>query len=126
MQLIQHQEFQPLGIADHLLIERILPGKDVLQHHVVREQDVGRIVLDLLPFLIALLTRVTRKGDPWAVGIAKAQILLQLLQLAVAQRIHRVDHNRPNALLLIARLTSFQHPIDDRNDVAQRLAGTCA
>lgn len=90
MQLIQHQELQALSGSDHLLIERVLPGEDVLQHHVVREQDVRRIVLNFLPFLCLLLAGVTSEGDLLAaLGIAIAEILLQLFELAVAA-IHEV------------------------------------
>ena len=49
VQLVKHQELQALRRPDHLLIQRVLAREDVLQHHVVREQDVGGIVLDLLP-----------------------------------------------------------------------------
>ena len=72
VQFIENQEFQSPGVADDLLVEWILTGEDVLQHHVVREQDVRRVVLDLFPFLIALLARVAREGDPGAIGVTKA------------------------------------------------------
>ena len=84
VQFIQHQELQTLGITDHLLIQRILPGEDVLQHHVVREQDVGRIVLDLFPLFLTLLACVASKGDSGSIGITPAQIFLQFLDLAIA------------------------------------------
>ena len=46
--------------------------------------------------------------------------------LAIAQRIHRINHNRPNAFLLIASRARFQNPIHDRNDVTQRFTGARA
>ena len=76
MQLVKHQELQSLGVADDFLIEWILPGQDVLEHHIVGEQDVGRIILDLLPFFITFLARITRKSDFWTFRIAKPEIFL--------------------------------------------------
>jgi hypothetical protein len=70
VKFIQHQELETLGIADHLLIQRILLAEDVLQHHVVHEKDVWRIVLDLLPLFFALLACVTRKSDARSLWIA--------------------------------------------------------
>ena len=76
VQLVKHQELQSLGVADDFLIEWILPGQDVLEHHIVGEQDVGGIILDLLPLFIAFLTCISRKSDFWSFRIAKAEIFL--------------------------------------------------
>ena len=44
--------------------------------NIVGEQDVGRIILDFLPFFIAFLARIPRKSDFWTFRIAKAEIFL--------------------------------------------------
>ena len=51
-------------------------------------------------------------------AVVLAEELLQLAALAVGQRVHRVDDDRPHAL---ARSLP-QHAVDDRHDVGQRLA----
>ena len=76
MQLIEDQELQSLGIADDLLIEWILTGQDVLEHHIVCEQDVGWIILDLFSFFVAFLPCVASESDLGPLWIAKAEIFL--------------------------------------------------
>ena len=126
VQFIENQELQTLGITDHLLIQRILSGEDVLQHHVVGEQDIGWIVLNSLALLLAFLARVACKGDTRTLGVTKAEVFLQFLPLAIAQGVHRIDDNRPDSLASVALLPFLQHPIDDRDHVAQRFTGAGA
>ena len=123
VQLIKNQKLQSLRRPDHLLILRVLARKDVFQHHIVREQDIGRIVLDHLLFCRSLLPCVASKSDPFrAFGIAQAEVLLQLLELAVAQGIHRVDDDRPYPLAGIACFFGFDDALHHRQDVADRFA----
>ena len=127
MKFIQHQKLQPLSGSDDLLIEGVLPGEDVLQHHVVRQQDVRRVVLNPFPFRIFVLAGIAREANfLGALWIAVAEILLQLFELAVAQGIHRVDDDRPNALGGVTRPASRDDALHHRQDVADRLAGTGA
>ena len=85
VELIEDQELQPLRRTDHLLILRVLARKDIFQHHIVREQDIRGAVLDHLLFCRRLLPCVASKSDPFrAFGVAQAEVLLQLLELAVA------------------------------------------
>src|SRR5581483_10863458 len=61
VQLVEDEESEPLRRLDDRAVEG--PREDVLEHHVVREQDVGRRMEDLVPFLLALLPRVAPEAD---------------------------------------------------------------
>ena len=54
-----------------------------------------------------------------------AQVLLQLAELGVGERVHRVDDDGPHpaARLRPRRLALLQYVVDDRDDVRQGLAG---
>lgn len=94
-----------------------------LEHHVVGEQDVGRVGQDLLEPLVALLAGVAGEADEWAVK-NPARCICALLELAVGERVHRVDDDRLDpSPALSARA---QDVVDDRNDVAQAFAGAGA
>ena len=56
VQLVEHEEPKILGLGNELAL--VGSGEDQLQHHVVREQDVGRVGDDPLAFLVLLLPRV--------------------------------------------------------------------
>ena len=75
------------------------PGRDEIEHDVVGQQDIGRVRLDLVAFLVRLLAGVAGKGD-WAsaVGVAVFEELLQLAHLAVGERVHGVDDDRLDAI----------------------------
>src|SRR5213592_2140059 len=116
MQLVEDEELEPACGLDELALER--PREDQLEHHVVREQDVGWVRDDLAPLVVALLARVAAERDrALAVRIASTQELLELARLAVGKRIHRVDDKRLDPL---AR-TAAQHVVDDRDDVGEAL-----
>ena len=90
MQLVEHEESQSLRRAYQRRIERT--GQDQLEHHKVREQNVRRVMPDLLPIRLRLLTGVSREGHRRvALGIAVRQELGQLTALAVRQGVHRID-----------------------------------
>ena len=96
VQLVEDEEAQILGLGDELAL--VGPGQDQLQHHVVREQDVGRISNDRLALLVTLLAGVALESHrPLAVGVAGSEELLQLLFLAIGQGVHRVDDDRLDA-----------------------------
>lgn len=121
VQLVEHQEAQPLCCPDEI----VLPGprEDQLQHHVVGEEDVWWRGNDLAALLIRLLARVAAKRDRGlAVGVAVAEELLELAELAVGKRVHRIDDDRLNA----PPAPSAQHFVNDRDDVGEALAGARA
>ena len=62
VEFVQNEKAQSLGCL-HQRSSFVGPGQDQLQHHVVREQDVGRIGHDPLFLLVLLLSRVPFKGD---------------------------------------------------------------
>src|SRR5438105_11933309 len=88
MQLIQNQELQTFGCSHEAAFDG--PCQQQLQHHEVREQDVGRIRTNALPLVLALLARVAGKRDERA-REAMGEELLSLAKLAICQGVHRVD-----------------------------------
>src|SRR5690606_15081984 len=97
------------------------PGEQVLQHHVVGEQDVRLAGEDPVPLLLALLAGVTVEGDRALVlGQPPLQEAAQLVELAVGERVHRVDDDRLDP----ARGGVPEDRVDDRQDVAEALAGS--
>ena len=119
MQLVEHQELQPLGGSNDCLVAWILPGEQVLQHHVISKEDVWWIVLDDVSDIVIVLACVSAKCHWWPFRKTKAEIFLKLFALAIAERVHRVDDDCSDALALVTRCAFPQHVIHDRNDVAQ-------
>ena len=117
MQLVQHQEAQPLGVGDQRFL-LLGPGQDQLQHDIVGQQDVRRIGHDAVLFFIAFLAGIALEGDQrFIVWEAQLEELAQLAHLAVGQGVHGVDDDRLDAFARIA-----QHIIHDWDDVGQRFA----
>lgn len=99
------------------------PGEDILEHHVVRQQDVGTPIQDPLPGLGQVLPGVPVEGDRPAIhGYSPFEILLQLVELAVRQRVHGVDHDRRDAV----RAGVTEDGIHDRHDVGKAFTGSRA
>ena len=98
------------------------PGQDKLEHHVVGEQDVGRISDDPRPVLRRLLAGVPGETHRRTARVTDRQELLQLPQLAVGQGVHRIDHDRLDAGPVSPRRLRGQDPVDDRDDVRQALS----
>ncbi len=119
MQLVEDEELQSLCCLD----ERgpfVGAREDEFEHDVVGQQDVGGIGQDGLAFCVVLLARVPLERDRGSAAVSVLQELAELLNLTVGQGIHRVDDDRLDALA-----AAFpQDPIDDRDDVGQRLART--
>ena len=61
VQLVEHQEAQAVRGVDDLFF--VWPGKQQFQHHVVGQQDVGRVEDDLLPLGLIILPGVAPEGD---------------------------------------------------------------
>jgi hypothetical protein len=95
VQLVEHQELQALRRLDDGALHR--PREDQLQHHIVGEQDVWRVLEDAPALLLALLAGVRGEGDRSpAVGVAVAEELAEFVELAVGQGVHRVDDEGTN------------------------------
>ena len=118
MQLIQHQELETTGGPHELFLPR--PGHHQFQHHIVGEDDIRWVGDDLQLFFVTLLARVAPEGDRRLVE-TPAQELFQLVDLAVCQGVHGIDHDRLDPLAA----SPPQDVFDDRNDVGQALARPC-
>src|SRR5262249_44337599 len=95
------------------------PRQDQLQHHIVGQQDVRRVLEDSPTFFFTFLTGVSGESDrPPAIRVAVAEELAQLVELAVRQRVHRVDYEGTNPLPRALP----QDVIDGGNDVREALA----
>ena len=121
VQFVQHQEFQALAMLDHAPVHVLETGQDQLQHHEVGEQDVGRVVGNLLAIGFTFLPGVSGHGKGLLVVWITMQEFVQLFQLAVGQSVHRVDDDGPGALLRVG-LLGFEDAVDDGNKKRQRLA----
>ena len=124
--LVEDEELKAAGHPDQRPAV-VGAGEHQLKHHVVGEQDVRRVGADPVPVGLGFLAGVAGEGDRLVIGaVPVAQVLLQLPELAVGQGVHRVDDDRPDPGLPVARLAGAQHAVHDRHDVGQRLAGACA
>ena len=118
VQLVEDEEPQALRRARRACA-RCGRVRMQLEHHVVRQQDVRRVREDRLALLVALLAGVAAERDrPGRARRADAEELLELADLAVGQRVHRVDDDRLDPR---ARPVT-QHVVDDRDDVGEALA----
>src|SRR3546814_8677111 len=73
VELVEHQERQALGLVDQML-PVCVPGEDQLEHHVVGEEDAGRVPPDLLLALGALDRKSTRRTP-----VTNAHLVCRLL-----------------------------------------------
>ena len=128
VQLVESEELEALGGADQVLA-LVGPGEDKLEHHVVRQQDVGWLGQDPHALVARLLARVAGVGDGLpAARVAEGQELLQLADLRVRQGVHRVDDDRLDARASLSSscVAIAENGVDDGHDVGQRLAGAGA
>ena len=119
VQFIEHQELQSLGVGNHLLVNGVLPRQQQLQHHEVGEQDVRRVGLHRLPLFSAFLTRKAAESDRTSAWVG-TQELFELLQLAVGQGVHWIDHDGASARRLVC-LSCLDAVVNDGDEVRQRL-----
>ena len=99
MKLVQYQIPQALCMAAHSLIGFQEPRHDELKHDVVRQENVRRVLCYLFALFVRFLARVAGKGDRLpALGVAALQKPLEFLPLTVAERVHRIDDDRSDAL----------------------------
>jgi len=80
---------QNTGIP-HILLP--FPCKQQLQNHVIGQQDIGGIVFNLLPFLLALLASITLIGNREILPIIFCK-LVDLFHLGIDQGIHWVHQH---------------------------------
>ena len=94
-----------------------------LEHDIVGQQDIRRVIDDALAPLVFYLPGITFEGDRLlTLGKAITEELLQLFKLAVNERIHRINDDCLNALSAAAS----QNMVDDGHDIGETLARTGA
>ena len=120
MQLIQHQELKSLAVFHHTPIHFVEAREDVLQHHEVSEQDIGRVIRDGAAFRLAFLAGVALDGEGTKLWRIAMQKLVEFFQLAVGQSIHRIDDNGPGTCFAIG-LLGLEYAVDDRDEKGQGL-----
>jgi hypothetical protein len=124
VQLVEYQEPEPDAVADDLPIQLVLTGHQELKHHEVRQQNVGRVIRDAPTLLVVLLPGVAGEGDG-AIALDVRDELVELLELAVGQRVHRVDDDGARAPRRAPSLLG-EYRAHDRDEEAERLAGARA
>ena len=114
MQFVEDQEAQALRSPHQFAV--LAASEQQLQHHVVGQEDIGRLFADGFPDLPFFLPGKQRKPHRrLTLTVALFQEFFQFFRLAVGQGVHRIHHDGLNAL---ARTTS-QDVIDNRDDVRQ-------
>ena len=127
VELVEDQEPESLGVFADRLVGLVEPRHDQLEHDVVGQQYVGRVLRDPIALLPGLLPGVASERDRLAAfAVTKPQILLQLLALAVSECVHGVDDDGGDALGGVAGAASPQHVVDNGDEVGERLAGAGA
>ena len=121
VQFVEHQERQTAAVIDDAAIDVFEARENQLQHHEVGEQNVGRVVGDGPAFLAALLAGIALDGERRLPDGVAMQELVEFLELAVRQRVHRVDDDGARARCRV-RLLGLQDVVDDRDEERQRLA----
>ena len=121
VQLVEHEEPEALGRSHQFAV--LAAREQQLQHHVVREQDVGRIAPDRLAGLSSFLPGIAgESNEGLAFRVSPVDELPELLALAVGQRVHRVDDDGLDA----AAGPAPEHVVHDRHDVGEALPGAGA
>ena len=117
VQLVEHQELETCcPLHQWPLVDA---GEDQLEHHVVGQENVGRVGDDRLTLLILLLPGVPLETDGLLTRrISIAQELLELTELRVCKGVHRIDDDRLDPLTAAVP----QDAVDDWDDVAETLA----
>ena len=117
MQLVEGEKPQALRRPHDLLFSH--SREHQLQHDVVGQDHVGRVVPDVPPLLVRFLPCVPPHLDWRAAGKwGCVEKLAEFPQLAVGQSVHWVDDDGLNALAGAVA----QDVVDDRNDVAEAFA----
>ena len=118
VQLVEDEEPETLGGPHQRTV--LAAREQQLQHHVVRQEDVRRLVTDGLADGAPFLSRVAREAHRrTAFRVALAEELPELFVLAVGEGVHGVDDDGPDPLAGSAP----KHVVHDRHDVGEALAG---
>ena len=121
MQLVEDEELEAPGGPHQLAV--FAPREQKLQHHVVGEEDVGRVGPDGVAGVTPLLPGIAGEANQaLALPVAPVDELAELLALAVGEGVHRVDDDGPDA----AAGAAPEHLVHDRHDVGEALAGAGA
>ena len=120
MELVKDEKLEVLGRFDNFVI-LVSAREDEVEHHVVCEQDVGRILFDGCAFALRLLARIALNRDE----IRTVHELPDLLELAVRKRVHRIDDYRTYARRRVDLLFP-DDSVHNRNEERKGLAGASA
>jgi hypothetical protein len=116
MQLVDRQKTQLTGrLADQRPLLR--PDQHVFEHHVVGQQNMRRVVQQLLAHFLAGMAGILREAHRAERPVRSAKNI-QRLDLAVDQRIHRIDDQC--AYAVARRIVAHDH-VKDRNQIGQAL-----
>ena len=117
VQLVENEKTQSVRGPDQLAI--LAAREQQFQHHVVRQQDVGRMAANCVAFRPFFLARVAGEADRGLTfRISLLQELARLLVLAVGQGVHRIHHDCLDAPVR----TAAQDMVHDGHDVGEALA----
>ena len=119
MKLIKYEKLESLSLLHQLPL--FDAGENQLQHDVVCQQDVGRVLANPLASLFVFLAGIaviTNQGLVFAKPTFEE--LVEFFLLAVGQSIHRVDDDG----LYAPPSPTLQNVIDDRNDIGEALSGS--
>ena len=116
MQLVEYEELQSLCGPYQRPV--LATSEQQLEHHVVRQQDIRRIVANAVTCVPAFLPRVPIEPNPRSTfRIALVDELPEFLVLAVGQCVHRIDDDGLDSL---AGSVS-ENVVHDRHDVGEAL-----
>jgi hypothetical protein len=94
VKLVKYEEVKSLGGVDQLP-SLLGTGEHQFEHHVVGQQDVGRISQDGFAGVALFLAGVTGERHRFlALAVSEPQELLEFEDLAVGEGVHRVDDDR--------------------------------
>ncbi len=120
VQFVEHQEPQVAvnGVTDLAFLQ---PGQQEFEHHVVREEYLGRILLHLGArpafFLPCILSDGYRKNLPCRVFVILF-IDIEFVALGIDKSVHRVDDDRRNSV----GWGFGQKPIENGANISQGFA----
>lgn len=121
MHLVEHHEAAAVVGEEGGAVRR--PHQEVLQHHVVGEEDVGRVPAQRLA--LGLLGGAVIPGHPDVGVTGRIEVVPDAGLLVVGQGVHRVDEEGGEAAALEAGGV-LDGVLDDRQEEALRLAGAGA
>lgn len=122
VKLVKNDEIQTVCVLYDLGVERVLPRQEKLRHHKVGQQNVRRIVCNLLPLFLTFLAGVAPHDRfQFARKTGLGDKLLDLLKLAICQRVHRINDDGAGPAWLPS-LSRTDDRIDYWHEEAERFA----